>query len=1099
MVSLSPSDEGDGVLDTQPLPPCTAGAGRGCCTHRKCLTFHLWSPLGLWLMLTRCRVLLMTTLYSGLLGNPWGLLAEETTEAPLPPEEAARTMLVPEGFQVTLFAGEPDVRQPISFCIDDRGRLWVAEAYSYPQHNSERPDAAGDSREEQPPSGSEDRGARNAAPSPGTEQTVPPPASAGTPDSSRSTRHSPRDRILILEDVDNDGRFDRRTVFFEGLNYVTGVEVGFGGAWVMSPPYFLFIPDRNRDDVPDGPPQVLLDGFGNHANSHNLANGFAWGPDGWLYGTHGRTNWSLIGQPGTPQEQRMRFDGGVYRYHPIRHEWEPYADGTTNPWGIDWDDWGEAFVCNCVTPHLYHVIQGAHYEPWRERESSRYAYERIATIADHLHFTGTANVRDGLATGADDVIGGGHAHCGTMVYLGDNWPAGYRNTVFMHNIHGKRVNNDLLRRSGSGYVASHAPDVLRSRDPWMMGVTLAYGPDGSVYLSDWSDTGECHSVKNTRRETGRIFRVAYGTPEPRRVDVATLSNGQLVDLQLHPNEWFVRHARRVLQERHAAGEDLADVPQRLLRMYHEQTDVTRKLRALWALFVLDALDQNFLIAQLDAPEETIRGWSVTLLAEDRRPPADALAKFVQLAREDDSPLVRRRLASALQRLAPEQVWPIVEALAARGEDAADQNLPLMYWYAIEPLIRADRPRFIQLAATADIPLLRRHIARRAVGFEPAAESRERLVTLLATLPAGAPRRDVLRGMLQGLEGHRTVPMPAGWRSTFEVLRSDGDPAVRETSLQLALVFDDPVALASLREAAADVSRPPDERIRAVNALVARQPPDLSPLLLALVNDAAVRSAAVRGLAAYRDPETPHVLLAAYPALDPAQRQDVLQTLASRPEWAAALLDAVESQRIPAGDLTAFTSRQLQTLGDDRITERVRKLWGEVRDTPAERQRQIETYRRRLTPAVLAQADPVAGRQQFQKLCANCHKLFGEGGAIGPDITGSQRKNLDYLLENLLDPSAAVARDYQMDVILTDGGRVITGLVVGESDAALTVQTVNERVVVPKAEIDSRRKSPLSLMPDGMLNNLSPTQVRDLLGYLMGDRQVSLPEAAATGR
>jgi putative heme-binding domain-containing protein len=242
-----------------------------------------------------------------------------------------------------------------------------------------------------------------------------------------------------------------------------------------------------------------------------------------------------------------------------------------------------------------------------------------------------------------------------------------------------------------------------------------------------------------------------------------------------------------------------------------------------------------------------------------------------------------------------------------------------------------------------------------------------------------------------------------------------------------------------------------------------------------------------------------VLLEAYPALSPPERQDVLQTLAARPEWAAALLDAVESQHIPSADLTAFTARQLQSLGDARLTARVRQLWGEVRDTPAERTRQIETYRKRLTPAVLAQADPVAGRQQFQKLCANCHKLFGEGGTIGPDITGSQRKNLDYLLENLLDPSAAVARDYQMDVLLTDSGRVITGLVVGESDAALTVQTVNERIVVPKAEIESRQKSPLSLMPDGMLQQLSTAQVRDLMAYLMGDRQVPLPEAPVTGQ
>lgn len=1027
----------------------------------------------------RVRLALWIVTLCGTL-NAWaGPLSawEPEVDAPLPGEEAARTMIVPEGFHVTLFAGEPDVRQPISFCIDDRGRLWVAEAYSYP-HHSNRPAEWLESGDRSPDAGVA-LVADALTPGPGLQ----------TPDSAESL---PRDRILIFEDQDNDGRFDRRTVFFEGLNYVTGIEVGFGGAWVMSPPYFYFIPDRDRDDVPDGPPVVLLDGFGNHANSHNLANGFAWGPDGWLYGTHGRTNWSLIGKPGAPDKERIRFDGGVYRYHPLRHEWEPYADGTTNPWGIDWDDWGEAFVCNCVNPHLFHVIPGAHYEPWRDRESSRHAYARIDTIADHLHFTGTANVRDGLATGADDVIGGGHAHCGTLIYLGDNWPAAYRNSVFMHNIHGKRINHDVLRRSGSGYVASHAPDLMKCQDPWMMGVTLACGPDGCVYASDWSDTGECHSIKNTRRATGRIYRIAFGTPEPRRVDVASLSDAQLVELQLHPNDWFVRHARRVLQERHAAGVDLQPAIQKLRQMFQEHPDVTRKLRALWALWVLDAADAEFLTSLLDAPEETLRGWAVTLLTENRQPPRDALTKFEDLARQGDSPLVRLRIASALQRLDAESVWPIAAALVSRQEDSADQNLPLMNWYAIEPLATVDPVRFLRLALETRIPLVRRYIARRATVAAPVEHNRERVVSLLESLPAGAPRLDVLTGMLQGLEGVRTAPMPPNWRSAYNVLTQDADAAVREAAVRLALVFDDPVAQESLRKVAADRSQPAEERNRAIASLVSRQPRDLSPLLLALVPDADVRRSAVQGLAAYRDPHTPQTLLEEYPRMSPAERQDVLQTLAARPEWATALLDAVESARVPRTDLTAFTARQMQSLGREEITARVHKLWGEVRETSADRVRQIESFRRRLTPAVLAQADQSTGRALYQKHCANCHKLYGEGTAIGPDITGSQRQNLDYLLTNILDPSAAVARDFQIDVLLTDSGRVITGLVLAETEAALTVQTVNERLIVPLDEIEERRKSPLSLMPDGLLNTFSFEQVRDLMGYLQGSRQVPLP-------
>ena len=265
--------------------------------------------------------------------NLWGAKKnpQPIIEKPFTPQEAAKTMQAPKGFNVTLFAGEPDIKQPIAFCIDDRGRLWVAEANNYPDKKAGK-----------------------------------------------------KDRIIILEDTDGDGRHDKRIVFYDKLEYVSGIEVGFGGVWVMSIPNFYFIPDADYDGVPDGEPVVLLDGFGTHANSHTIANGFAWGPDGWLYGTHGITNWSLPGKPGTPKEKRRRFEGGVWRYHPVRHIWEPFAIGTTNPWGIDWNEYGHAFVCNCVNPHLFHIIQGAHYEPARNRPTGR---SPLCSMGLHLGYS----------------------------------------------------------------------------------------------------------------------------------------------------------------------------------------------------------------------------------------------------------------------------------------------------------------------------------------------------------------------------------------------------------------------------------------------------------------------------------------------------------------------------------------------------------------------------------------------------------------------------------------------------------------------------------------------------------------------------------------
>ncbi len=680
-----------------------------------------------------------------------------------------------------------------------------------------------------------------------------------------------------------------------------------------------------------------------------------------------------------------------------------------------------------------------------------------------------------------------------MVYLGDNWPARYRNTVFMHNIHGRRINNDILRRAGSGYTASHGADVLRSRDPWYMGVTLQYGPDGAVYSSDWSDTGECHSVKNTRRETGRIYKIAYGKPDTRAVDLSKLSDQQLVKLQLHANDWHVRHARRLLHERTAAGKDMAAVRRQLFRMFAEHAEVPRKLRALWALQVTGGLDDKFLLQQLSHDSEYVRTWAIQLLFEDEwPPPALALRRFQEMAASDASPFVRRHLASALQLMPLKQRWTIAAALAAQAEDATDANLPLMIWYGIEPLVHDDLDRFAALSTASKIPLVRRHIARRVASLIDATAGLAAVTQLLSRTRDDDIRLDLLTGVLEGFEGRRSFRMPKAWPATYTALQRSSREPVRDAALQLALVFDDPTALAALRGQAADAKASAVARNRAVGALVAKKPTNLAPLLLELIPDAAVQSAALRGLAEYDHPGTVDKILAAYDSLGPSPRQDALQTLASRPAWAMALLDAVEAKRVPRTDLTAYTARQLTNLKDEKLTARVQALWGELRATPADKARQIASYKRRLTPEAMKQADRSAGRGVFHKHCANCHKLFDAGGAVGPEITGAQRMNLDYLLENLIDPSAAVSRDFRMQIIETSGGRVITGLLVAESDTALTIQTINEKIVLPLDEIENRGVSPLSIMPEQMLDKLSFEQVRDLISYLSSPGQVPLP-------
>jgi putative membrane-bound dehydrogenase-like protein len=974
---------------------------------------------------------------------PAAALAADPAPAPLPAEKAAKEMQVPDGFSVTLVAAEPDVVQPISFCFDDRGRIFVAEALNYADWQ---------------PTG--------------------------------------KDRITILEDTDGDGRADSRKVFFEGLNYVTGIEYGFGGVWVMSPPSLYFIPDRNGDDKPDGPPEVLFDGFGHKESRHNLANGFTWGPDGWLYAGHGRTSPSDVGRPGTPASERIHCDGGVYRIHPTRLVFENFADGTTNPWGVDFDDFGQCFVSNCVNPHLFHVLQGGHYEPWRNRPSSLYAYERLPTCADHLHFpAGNPGTMRG-ETQEVLALGGGHAHCGTLVYLGDAFPPQYRNTVFMCNVHGRRINNDILHRHGSGYTAKHGADFVLAGDPWFMGVTLRTGPDGSIFVSDWSDTGECHTYK-PHRETGRIFKISYGQTRRTTVDVARLNDDELLKLQLHANDWYVRHARRLLQERMANPSWKRNVVHAALNeILATHKDVTRRLRALWALHVTGGLDVVRLQPLLDDPAEHIRAWAIQLLCENGAPSVEALEKFAALAKSDTSAVVRLYLAAALQRLPLEQRWPIARGLGGHAEDADDANLPLMAWYGIESLVAGDPDKALELGVAAKMPLVRQFVARRMADAAGALGEKGDLAPMIAALESTsdpAVEADLLQGAREGLRGRKRMPMPAGWPAVYKGLARSGASAVRQHAVMLALIFGDPQAVLDLRRIAQTPTAPAAERQAALEALIANAPPGLAELLHEFLADKALRRAALRGLASIADDETPARVLAVYNGLTPDEKQEAVATLASRKVFALALLDAVEKKIVARSDLSAYIARQLFAFGDYEVTDRLRRVWGDVRSASPQKQEQIAKYKAILTPSFLGRADLSNGRLVYSKTCLQCHVLFGEGGKIGPDLSGSNRANLDYVLANLIDPSAEIGQDFRMSVVETTNGRILTGLVLERTPARLTLQTATDRVTIPAEEIEEVKLSEVSIMPEGQLENLTKEQVRDLIAYLAAKQQVPLPK------
>jgi putative membrane-bound dehydrogenase-like protein len=605
---------------------------------------------------------------------------DEVKFAGLTGEQAAKEMTLPPGFSAKLFAAEPDVRQPIAFCIDDRGRLWVAEGYTYPK---KAPEGQG------------------------------------------------KDRILVFEDTDGDGKFDKRQVFMENLNLVSGLEVGFGGVWIGAAPHLMFVPVKDWNaPKPAGEAKILLDGWDFTHDTHETLNTFTWGPDGWLYGCHGVFCPSLVGKPGTPEKERQWVDAAVWRYHPTKHVFEVFAEGTSNPWGIDFDQYGQCFIEACVVPHIWHMIQGARYErqggehysvgleETRRNEASRdpkshkpifrYFYADIKTIGDHVHWAGAKGPHAGNAR--SDAAGGGHAHAGLLVYQGDSWPEEYRGRIFMNNIHGQRINMDLPKREGSGYVASHGPDFINFNDRWSQVLNLLSDQDGSVYMIDWYDKNQCHhnDVNGHDRSNGRIFKIVYNDQKTTKVDLQSKSDEELVQLQLHKNEWYVRHARRILQER---GSKPA-VHEALLKIIEQNPDVTRKLRALWALHATGGFNEKTGLALLKSQHEHVRGWAIQLLMEDKNASEAVLNALAALARDDPSPVVRLYIASAAQRIAVDRRMPILEGLFAHADDVNDHNLPLMYWYAAEPVAGQDILSATKLLGKAKIPVLRQFVTQR---------------------------------------------------------------------------------------------------------------------------------------------------------------------------------------------------------------------------------------------------------------------------------------------------------------------------------------------------------------------------------------------------
>lgn len=975
--------------------------------------------------------------------------ASERPQSGLEPQDAARQFTAPEGFSVDLIAGEPDLHQPIAFCFDSRGRIWVAEAHTYPRRAEEGKGA---------------------------------------------------DVIRIFEDTDGDGIFETKKNFITGLNLVSGLEVGFGGVWVGAAPYLMFIPDRDGDDVPDSKPEILLDGFG-YQDTHETLNAFTWGPDGWLYGCQGVFTHSRIGPPGTKDAERTAMNAGVWRYHPLRKEFEVFAHGTSNPWGVTFDARGQAFITACVIPHAYHMIQGGRYQRQAGQHFDPYTFDDIKTIADHAHYAG--NIADHAWWGRDEAVeddatsaaGGGHAHCGALIYQGDNWPTAYRGALLMHNLHGNRINVDLLRPDGTGFIASHGRDLLFANDPWFRGIGLQVGPDGALYLIDWYDKNACHRTTPEiwDRTNGRMYRLRFGEYTPRPTILETAPDEELVDYYRHENQWHFNTARRVLMERAAAGQPLTTARADLMTAVATESNVELKLQALWmahAIAPLQVAEAKQLLASTDP---YVRGWAIQLACEQPTAAAELADTLAELAHLEGAPTVRMYLASALQRMVArngidESTWKMAAGLCGHGDSQFDRNLPYLIWYAINPLVPEDPQRAFQLARSTPIPRIKEFIYRRAA-TDPSLV--DELVSAMAKEVDAGTVKLMVNQLAAAAPKLGKIESPAAWPQVVAKFGKTEDAEMRRALQTLSVTFGDASAFPLLREMAIDKANDVALRREALETLARGADPELEKLAIQLLDDEVLTSDALSLLARFDGAKVSGLILQRYDQLSPELKRIALDTLSARVSHASALLDAVEQQRIPRTDLSAVHAGKIRQLNNDKLSERLVELWGVVGNTPEQAAAEIAAMRTKYTPQVLAKASPSRGRLLYNKSCGQCHRLFGEGSDIGPDLTGANRTNLDYLLENIIAPNAIVGKDYQAITLLTLDGRVITGLVREQTDAAVVLHDAEKLVTIPQSEIDEISQTTRSVMPEGILKPFSESEVADLLSYLQATGQVPL--------
>jgi len=970
-----------------------------------------------------------------------------------------------DGYSIQSLLSDPQISQPLSTSHDTQGRLWVVQYLQYP-------DPAGLKRL------SRDNFWRT------VYDSVPlPPGFGGVPGA---------DTITVHEDRDGDGSLETETTFVDGLNIVTAVVPTGDGAWVLNPPYLLFYADKDGDLKADGPPVVHLEGFGLE-DTHSVVNSLCMGPDGWLYAAQGSTVSGNVRRYGSKEAAKRSMGQAIWRYHPVTRQYEIFAEGGGNAFGVAFDDGGEIFSGhNGGDTRGFHYLQDAYYRKGFNKHGglsnpNSFGYLDPMRHAPIQRFTHTMLLTNGTA-----------------------FEASMRDSMLaVDPLHGKLIQTKLLAL-GSTFETKDVEDTVASDDKWFRPVAIQDGPDGAAYICDWYDFQVAHlyaHVGKMDRDHGRVYRLI-----PKQAPVATLWEPNLAhgtDLQSlaylktklsHPYRWQRWRARELIAK-HPLKTEVRSTLENAIDGGGQLA-----LESLWTMHACGWLDDTMsavgedglsLSKLLSNKNPAVRAWAVRLVCDDRQVSPSSAAAIEALAASESNVKVLCQIASSAKRLRSENALAIAAVLLSRQLPDSDLSLPLMVWWAIEPhsgtpdlilsrlpwsetiwpsKMMTDRivPNLIEIWGKTNTPSSMAAITRvlKEIEKQP-------------TSVRASAAKNAIEAFERAFVGRSLLGVPD---RVIDALIGLGQP-----SLTLRLRRGDKEAKQDALVLLVDIKAPLALRTQLVQLVGELKYSETLPSLMQIAGNAketdSIRSAAFSAMAGFDDSQVSEEIIRLWPGVSSGLRAVAGSVLGTRKAWTQAWLDSAVAKRVDAKSMPLECVRAMRLHSDEALQIQVSELYpGLVGPDLVQAQKDVSTL---LARVEAFEGDPYRGKVQFKAGCARCHKLYAEGGEIGPDLTGYQRDQLQTLVRNIIAPSLEIREGYQTIGVRLDDGTVLTGFIESQTDDQYILKGVDGKShVIAKSEVEQFIQQQASLMPEGMLKELSDQQIADLFAYLRSSQPLS---------